>query len=109
MVGSIALMLLGAAASPTPCDALASVKLDKATITSSVLVPEGPRLHAVLAAGAPVAAAAATRRRDVGEVPRTQADVRPRLARVEVARRRRHGPSRSTAVSNSCSSHRLIP
>src|SRR5678816_3877240 len=42
MVGSIALMLLGAAASPTPCDALASVKLDKATITSSVLVPEGP-------------------------------------------------------------------
>ena len=42
MVASIALMLLGAAAAPTPCDALASIKLDKATITSAQLVPEGP-------------------------------------------------------------------
>ena len=42
MVASLALMLLGAAAAPTPCDALASVKLDKATITSARLVPEGP-------------------------------------------------------------------
>ena len=84
MVGSIALMLLGAAASPTPCDALASVKLDKATITSAGLVAEGPvptPTPARSARGrAPVAAAAATRRPDVVEVPRTQrrADVRPR-------------------------------
>jgi len=42
MVASIALMLLGAAAAPTPCDALTSVKLDKATITSVKMVAEGP-------------------------------------------------------------------
>jgi feruloyl esterase len=42
MIASIALMLLGAAAAPTSCDALASVKLDKATITSAKMIPEGP-------------------------------------------------------------------
>ena len=42
MVASLALMLLGAAGAPTPCDALATVKLDKATITAVKLVPEGP-------------------------------------------------------------------
>ena len=42
MIGSIAFMLLGAAAAPTPCDGLASLKLDKATITSAQVVPEGP-------------------------------------------------------------------
>ena len=42
MIGSIALMLLGAAAAATPCESLASLKLDKATITSAQMVPEGP-------------------------------------------------------------------
>ena len=42
MIGSIALMLLGAAAAPTPCDALTGLKLDNATITSARLVAEGP-------------------------------------------------------------------
>jgi feruloyl esterase len=41
MIGSIALMLLGAAAA-TPCESLTTVKLDKATITSATMVPEGP-------------------------------------------------------------------
>ncbi len=42
MIGSIALMLLGAAAAPTPCEGLATLKLDKATITNVRLVAEGP-------------------------------------------------------------------
>jgi feruloyl esterase len=42
MIGSIALMLLGAAASSTPCESLASLKLDKATITTARMVSEGP-------------------------------------------------------------------
>jgi feruloyl esterase len=41
MIGSLALMLLGAAAA-TPCEGLAAIKLDKATITSVELVAEGP-------------------------------------------------------------------
>ena len=41
MVGSIALMLLAAAA-VTPCESLTGLKLDKATITSAQMVPEGP-------------------------------------------------------------------
>ena len=41
MIGSIALMLLGAAAA-TPCESLTSLKLENATITSAQLVPEGP-------------------------------------------------------------------
>src|SRR5438876_753504 len=43
MIGSIALVLLGAAAAAaTPCENLASLKLADATITSAVVVPEGP-------------------------------------------------------------------
>src|SRR5262245_33375269 len=43
MIGSITLMLLGAAAvATTPCENLTSLKLDDATITSAVIVPEGP-------------------------------------------------------------------
>src|SRR5687767_2291338 len=42
MISSIALVLLGAAAASTPCESLTSVKLDKATITSARMVPEGP-------------------------------------------------------------------
>ena len=42
MIGSFALIFLGAAAAATPCDSLTSLKLDKATITSAELVPEGP-------------------------------------------------------------------
>ncbi len=42
MIGSIALMLLGAAAATTPCEGLASLKLEKATITSAQMIPEGP-------------------------------------------------------------------
>jgi feruloyl esterase len=42
MIGSIAFMFLGAAAAATPCDGLASLKLDNATITSARLVAEGP-------------------------------------------------------------------
>ena len=38
----LALMLLGAAAAPTPCDALSTLKLDNTTITSAQLIPEGP-------------------------------------------------------------------
>jgi feruloyl esterase len=41
MIASIAFVLLGAAAA-TPCESLASLKLDKATITSARMVPEGP-------------------------------------------------------------------
>jgi len=42
MIGSLALVLLGAAASGTSCESLASLKLDKAIITSAGMVPEGP-------------------------------------------------------------------
>jgi feruloyl esterase len=42
MIGSLALMLLGAAAAPTPCESLTGLTLDKATITSAQMVPEGP-------------------------------------------------------------------
>jgi len=42
MISSIALVLLGAAAAATPCENLTNVKLDKATITSARMVPEGP-------------------------------------------------------------------
>ena len=44
MIASIALVLLGAAATaaPTPCENLASFKLDNATITGAAVVPEGP-------------------------------------------------------------------
>jgi feruloyl esterase len=43
MTGSIALVLLGAAAgAATPCQNLASLKVADTTITSAVVVPEGP-------------------------------------------------------------------
>ena len=41
MLGSLAFMLLGAAAT-MPCESLATVKLDKAVITSAEMVAEGP-------------------------------------------------------------------
>lgn len=44
MITSIALVLLGAAAAaaPTPCENLAMLQLDNATITGAKVVPEGP-------------------------------------------------------------------
>src|SRR5918993_366170 len=42
MIASIAFAVFGAAAAATPCESLASLKLDKATITSARMVPEGP-------------------------------------------------------------------
>src|SRR2546428_10879396 len=43
MISSIAFMLLGAAAAAaTPCENLVSVRLADTTITSAVVVPEGP-------------------------------------------------------------------
>src|SRR4030095_16241927 len=42
MIGSIAFVLLGAAAAATPCENLANLKLQNATITSAKLAPEGP-------------------------------------------------------------------
>ena len=42
MLGSIAFLLLGAAVAVTPCENLTSLKLADATITSAVVVPEGP-------------------------------------------------------------------
>jgi len=42
MIASIALMLMSAAATATPCENLTGLKLDKATITSAQMVPEGP-------------------------------------------------------------------
>src|SRR5207248_8626631 len=43
MITSIALVLFGAAATAaTPCENLASLKLENTTITSAVVVPEGP-------------------------------------------------------------------
>src|SRR5688500_778698 len=42
MIGPLAFMLLSAAAAATPCESLTGLKLDKATITSAEMVPEGP-------------------------------------------------------------------
>ena len=43
MISSIALVVLGAAAAAaTPCENLTSLKLSDATITSAVVIPEGP-------------------------------------------------------------------
>ena len=47
MIGSIAFVLLGAAAAATPCENLANLKLQNATITSAKLAPEGPAPAAV--------------------------------------------------------------
>src|SRR5438552_15801410 len=42
MISSIAFALLGAAFATTPCENLATLKLADTTITSAVIVPEGP-------------------------------------------------------------------
>ena len=42
MIGSLALVFLGAAAAAMPCESLTSVKLDDATVTSAQMVAEGP-------------------------------------------------------------------
>ena len=42
MIGTLAVMLLSAASSTTPCESLASFKLDKASISSAQMIPEGP-------------------------------------------------------------------
>ena len=42
MIGSIAVMLLSAAAAAAPCESLATFTLDKTAITSAQLIPEGP-------------------------------------------------------------------
>src|SRR5215471_18876956 len=58
MIGSLALILLGATASATPCESLASLKLDKASVTSAQMVPEGPAPARGRGRGAPAAAPA---------------------------------------------------
>src|SRR5437016_9972595 len=75
MIGSIALVLLGAAAAAaTPCENLASLKLADATITSAVVVPEGPPQRGAggggARGGAPGGARAAQAR---GGAPQAQA------------------------------------
>ena len=65
MVGSIVLVLLGAAAAATPCESLVGLKLDKATITAATMVPEGPapaRAGGPARGGTPAAAPAAPAR-----------------------------------------------
>jgi hypothetical protein len=42
MIGSLALVLLGAAAAATPCESLTGLTLDHATVTSAEMMPEGP-------------------------------------------------------------------
>jgi feruloyl esterase len=42
MIGSLALIFLGAAAAATPCESLTNIKFDNATITAAQMVPEGP-------------------------------------------------------------------
>jgi len=42
MIASIALVLLGAGVSTTPCESLATLKIANTTITSAKVVPEGP-------------------------------------------------------------------
>jgi feruloyl esterase len=42
MIGSIALLLLGGTVAATPCEGLSSLKLSDATVTSAIVVPEGP-------------------------------------------------------------------
>jgi len=60
MVGSV-LVFLAAAAAATPCESLVGLKLDKASITSATMVPEGPapaRNGGPARGGAPAAAPA---------------------------------------------------
>ena len=60
MIGSLAIMLLGAAAPATPCESLASLRLDRTSITSAQLVPEGPAPARGRGRGAPGAPPAAS-------------------------------------------------
>ena len=75
MIGSIALMLLSAAGVTTPCESLTGLKLDKTTITSAQMVPEGPApargggRGRATAAGAPGAEAQAPRGAAAGNAP----------------------------------------
>ena len=59
MIGSLALMLLAANA-VTPCESLTGLKLDKTTITSAQMVPEGPAPARGRGQGAPADARGAT-------------------------------------------------
>jgi len=42
MIGSIAIMLLGVSAAATPCQNLTGLKLADTTISSAIVIPEGP-------------------------------------------------------------------
>ena len=59
MIASLALMLLSAAATATTCESLATLKLDKGTITSAQMVPEGPAPARGRGRGAPAVQGAA--------------------------------------------------
>jgi len=71
MIGSIAFVLLGAAAAATPCEGLANMKLDNTTITSAQMVPEGPVPARGGGGGARGAAAAQAPRGRGGIAPQT--------------------------------------
>src|SRR5262245_49106853 len=93
MIGSIALVLLSAAAAATPCESLTGLKLDQATITTAQMVPEGPapargggRARGA-AAGAPAANAQAPRGGAAANAPATPAQAPamiPAHCRLEV-------------------------
>jgi feruloyl esterase len=55
MIGSLAVMLLAASAA-TPCESLTSLKLDRTTITTAQMVPEGPAPVRGRGRGAPAGA-----------------------------------------------------
>ncbi len=42
MIGSFAFVVLGAAIAATPCENLSTLKLNDATVTSAIVIPEGP-------------------------------------------------------------------
>jgi feruloyl esterase len=75
MIGSIALVLLGAAATAvTPCENLTSLRLANTTITSAVVVPEGPPpARGGGGGGAAAGARGAGARGDGGGAPQAQA------------------------------------
>lgn len=79
MLAPIALMLLSTAAAPAPCESLANLKLDKATITSAEMVAEAPQPARGAGrgrAGAPGAPAGA---RGAGTTPRAAVAPQPSL------------------------------
>jgi feruloyl esterase len=81
MIAGIALMLLGTAttAAPTPCQNLTRLQLDNATITSAVVVPEGP----APARGGGAAGGGAGARGARGAAPAPQPNI-PEHCRVQV-------------------------